>query len=67
MRFLIYSSTYGRPKYLDPVLKACSGQINEAIRAAEREPDARFRRRIARDMGALKGELPEDLKGLLDE
>ena len=54
-------------KYLDPLLAACGKQINGAIRAAEREPDARFRRRIARDMGALKGELPEDLKGLLDE
>ena len=55
------------PRYLDPLLKACSKQINEAIRAAEREPHPRFRRRIGRDMGALKGELPEDLKGLLDE
>jgi len=56
-----------RPQYLGPVLKACSKEINAAIEAAQREPNERFRRRIARDMGALQGKLPPDLEGLLKE
>ena len=56
-----------RPQYLGPVLRACDKEINEAIEAAQREPNERFRQRIARDMGALKGKLPPDLEGLLKE
>ena len=64
------ASTYGHndmsPRYLGPLLEVCRTRIEAAARAARLEPDARFRRRILRDMGALLGELPPDLKGLLD-
>ena len=56
-----------RPQYLGPVLRACDKEINGAIQAAAGEPNERFRRRIARDMGALQGKLPPDLEELLKE
>ena len=63
----LYRHNDMRPQYLGPVLKACNKEINEAIEAARGEPNERFRRRIARDMGALLGKLPPDLEGLLKE
>ncbi len=41
-------------------------EIDAALAAAKAEPDAAFRHRIARDIGCLIGELPEELKGLMN-
>ena len=53
--------------FVRPRVKACRGSVDAALAVAQREKNPAFRRRIARDMGALLGELPADLKGLLKE
>jgi len=53
--------------FLNPLVKNCRGSIDVALKVATREKNSAFRRRIARDMGALIGELPPDLQGLLKE
>ena len=53
--------------FLRPLVAKCRGSVDAALEVARGEKDPAFRRRIARDMGALLGELPPDLKGLLKE
>ena len=55
------------PGYLKPLVAACRTDIDNALRIAQGEKNANYRRRIARDMGALLGKLPSDLEGLLKE
>ena len=52
---------------LGPIVEACRGDLEAALRIAEGEKNATHRRRIARDMGALLLGLPADMKGLLAE
>ena len=52
-------------RYLKPFVDACRADIDAALEIAKGETNPAFRRRIARDMGALLGELAPDLKGLL--
>jgi hypothetical protein len=75
---LCASSTAPRPEspyghnlmngaFLKPCVESYRDLIDAALAAARREPTPVFRCRIARDMGALLGELPPDLQGLLTE
>ena len=53
--------------FLKPFVDACRDDIDDALDVAQTEGNKDYRRRIARDMGALLGELPADLQGLLEE
>ena len=53
--------------FLKPLVSKCRGSVDAALKVATQEKNPAFRRRIARDMGALLGELPPDLKDLLKE
>ena len=65
------SYTYGHNHmslhFLKPFVDACRDDIDDALDVAQTEGNKDYRRRIARDMGALLGELPADLRGLLEE
>jgi len=64
-------STYGHnhlPRtFLKPLVAVCRKDVDTALRIAQGETNANYRRRIDRDMGALLERLPPDLEGLLDE
>ncbi len=45
----------------------CRADIDAALAVAKQESNPAFRRRIARDMECLLGELPDDLKGLVND
>ncbi len=53
--------------FLKPFVEACRGSIDAALAVAKQESNPAFRRRIARDMECLLGELPDDLKGLVND
>ncbi len=65
------SYTYGHNHmsldFLKPFVDACRDDIDTALQIAQTEGNKDYRRRIGRDMGALLGELPADLQGLLEE
>ena len=65
------SYTYGHNhmslEFLKPFVDACRDDIDTALEIARTEQNKSFARRIARDMGALLGQLPADLQGLLEE
>jgi hypothetical protein len=62
-----YGHNFMAMRFLKPFVVACRADIDAALEAARSESDPAFRRRVLRDMGALLGELPADLKGLLKE
>ena len=52
---------------IKPFVEACRADVDAALEIARTEKNRACARRIARDMGALLGELPPDLEGLLEE
>jgi hypothetical protein len=66
-RNVAYGHNMMNGTFLKPRVNNCRGSIDAALAVAQREKNPAFRVRIARDMGALLGELPDDLKGLLKE
>ena len=60
-----YKHNFMAMRFLKPFVDLCRADIDEALAIAGSETNPAFRRRIARDMGTLLGELAPDLKGLL--
>ena len=55
------------PAYLGPVLAACRAEIDAAFEAARGETNRKFARRVVVDMANLAGQIPEDLKPVVEE
>ena len=54
-------------RIIKPFVDTCQADVDAALEIARTEKNKAYARRIARDMGALQGKLPPDLKGLLKE
>ncbi len=62
-----YGHNYLNQAFMAPIVETCREDLDEAMRIAEKEKNPSYARRVTRDMGALLGELPPDLKGLIKE
>jgi len=62
-----YGHNYLNRAFMAPIVETCREDLDEALRIAGEEKNPSYARRVARDMGALMGELPPDLKGLIKE